>query len=107
MHNIVFAELSSLDNKVKKVSLTERVTKDNVFVGSRRSTYYKIIPKRQNMILDKVNLTPHIYIFKKIIGNKKFLKWRVNGFVRLSDSRSKTYYLAYEHSFWILIKSKV
>lgn len=106
MHNIVFEELSNLDRKIKRVSLTEKVERDNVFVGSRRTSFYKIISSRNGLVLDQAQLAPHIHIFKKIDKNKKFLKWKVTGFLRISNSRGRKYYLVYEHSFWILVKNK-
>ena len=104
MHSIIFARQSSLSRKSREVRVTEKVNRDGVRVYSRRRSYYKLILEDMKIPVEKLKIKPEIYIYKNIQEKRKFLNWKITGVVEIPKNRNKSYLLAYEHSFWILIK---
>ncbi len=104
MHSIIFARHSSHTKKFREVRVTEKVNRDGVKVYSRRRSYYKLVLDDIKIPVEKLKIKPEIYIYKNIQEKRKFLNWKVTGVVKVPKNRNRSCLLAYEHSFWILIK---
>lgn len=104
MHSIIFAQETIPDKKAREVRVTEKVKRDGVTVYSRRKSFYKVILEDVKIPVSELNLKPELYIYKNINEKRKFFSWRLNGITKVPQSRKKSLLIAYEHTFWILIK---
>lgn len=107
MHSITFAQRSFPSAGGREIRITEKVDKEGVAVYSRRRSLYKVILKEVKIPVEKLKLKPEVYIYRNIQQKRKFYSWRVRGIVKLPWGRRKSCLLAYEHSFWILIRDKL
>jgi hypothetical protein len=84
--------------------VTEKVKRDGVSIYSRRRSYYKLLLDEIKIPVNKLRLKPELYIYKNIQRKRKFLCWKMVGVIKVPKDRERSCLLAYEHSFWILIK---
>lgn len=104
MHSIIFARQASNVGRFREVRVTEKVKRDGVSIYSRRRSYYKLLLDEIKIPVNKLRLKPELYIYKNIQSKRKFLSWKMVGVIKVPKNRERSCLLAYEHSFWILIK---
>ncbi len=106
MHSIIFARRISPAARTREVRVTEKVERDAVKVYSRRKTAYKVILEDVQIPVEKLKLKPETYIYRNIQDKRKFYSWKIQGIVKMPRGRNKSCLVAYEHSFWMLLKDQ-
>jgi hypothetical protein len=105
MHSIIFAKEAPAKTENRDIRITEKVSENGISVYSRRSSSYKVLLKdEQRAPSYESDFQPQMYIYRNIEDKRKLFKWKIVGILKVPQAGSRSALIAYQHSFWMLIK---